>query len=310
MNILKLLICLWASVDVNDCEFRYDSSGFITIFNKKIGMKIRTKTYENKEPEISDIPELVDLSITDYCEENCEFCYKNSGCSGKHADMKVLNNIIYQMGNAGVFEIAIGGGDPVSHPEFSKILYKIKNSGIVPSFSTRSTKWLDNGEIVKSVKENCGAVAFSVRNAKEVKSFIAKSEKVGIKPSLHFVLGGSDLKNIPKIMDLRDRYEKLIILGFKNIGRGKDFTPYSTKGWIDILNEYKWSKVGVDASLAEVLRKESSIPQIYIRKEDGVFSMYNDAVENTASFNSFSEDKIKCDKKPFEEIWREVRKTN
>jgi hypothetical protein len=53
---------------------RFDSSGnFWSLFDSKNGTKIRF-SFENGNAEKSEVPELVDIKITNYCDEGCRYC--------------------------------------------------------------------------------------------------------------------------------------------------------------------------------------------------------------------------------------------
>lgn len=55
-------------------------------FDIKYGTKVRFSFNDNAPKyEKSEVPELVDLNITDFCDKGCKFCYKDSTQKGKHA---------------------------------------------------------------------------------------------------------------------------------------------------------------------------------------------------------------------------------
>jgi hypothetical protein len=72
-------------------------------------------------------PESIDLKITDYCERHCSFCYEHSNSSGRSGD---LDHPILDTLSAGT-ELAIGGGDPLSHLYLDSFLERMRNRGVV-----------------------------------------------------------------------------------------------------------------------------------------------------------------------------------
>ena len=67
-------------------------------------------------------PELLDVSITNYCERGCDFCYRSSNLSGNFMDVDFYRDIVEEAQKLGVFQIALGGGNPNQHPEFIDFL--------------------------------------------------------------------------------------------------------------------------------------------------------------------------------------------
>jgi uncharacterized radical SAM superfamily Fe-S cluster-containing enzyme len=93
-------------------------------------------------PRAGAVPELLDVSITDYCATGCPFCYRGSTEAGQHASTSYLRRLAAACGEAGVFEVAIGGGEPTEHPDFVEILRAFRDAGVVPNFTTRNVDYL------------------------------------------------------------------------------------------------------------------------------------------------------------------------
>jgi MoaA/NifB/PqqE/SkfB family radical SAM enzyme len=83
------------------------------------GTKIRFTDQKNFVPSF---PESIDLKITNQCDSNCQFCHENSNSHGKHGDIdKIINQLKYLPPFTGI-ELAIGGGNPLIHPDLEKFL--------------------------------------------------------------------------------------------------------------------------------------------------------------------------------------------
>lgn len=65
-------------------------------------------------------PEFYDLKVTGNCEGNCPYCYMNSKVGDHYVDIvqKVRNYFGPMAPNQRPFQVALGGGEPTSHPEF------------------------------------------------------------------------------------------------------------------------------------------------------------------------------------------------
>ena len=85
------------------------------------GTKIR---YTSKDEFEALFPESIDIKITNYCDSNCSMCHERSDTLGKHAriDHKFLTTL--KRGT----ELAIGGGNPLSHPQLFEFLSLMKIS--------------------------------------------------------------------------------------------------------------------------------------------------------------------------------------
>ena len=71
----------------------------------------------------ADFPDSFDLKITDSCDRGCKFCHENSLPNGKHGDImkaKFIDTLHPYT------EIAIGGGNPLEHPDLIAFLKKLK----------------------------------------------------------------------------------------------------------------------------------------------------------------------------------------
>src|SRR3990167_4803855 len=78
-------------------------------------------------------PESIDVKITDYCDMNCVYCHESSTVKGAHANLNKLFDIISEL-PAGV-ELAIGGGNPLSHPDLVEFLQRLKTKGLIANIT-------------------------------------------------------------------------------------------------------------------------------------------------------------------------------
>ena len=99
-------------------------NGNYTVFLYTDGTKEKITEEEHFKAEF---PDSIDLKITNYCDANCPMCHENSGTHGLHAD---LNAPFLSSLPAGI-ELAIGGGNPLSHPDLIPFLKRMKDMGIV-----------------------------------------------------------------------------------------------------------------------------------------------------------------------------------
>ncbi len=126
------------------------------------GKTIRMAIDPKKPITELDYPEFYDVKITGHCKGGCPWCYMDSHAWDLHyAD--AVDKIYAFFGdmteNQRPFQVAIGGGEPTSHPEFLLILEAFKRLGIEPNYTTNGM-WSGN-LILEKTKAMCGGVALS-----------------------------------------------------------------------------------------------------------------------------------------------------
>ena len=80
------------------------------------GTKIRENDLDFFEP---DTVESMDIKITNSCDKMCPFCHEASTPDGKHGD---ILNLPFLDTLHPYTELAIGGGNPLSHPDLIPFL--------------------------------------------------------------------------------------------------------------------------------------------------------------------------------------------
>lgn len=159
-----------------------------TFFNRKTGLFMRIEEKGFPEPFWSeDGPELLDISITNYCTRNCHFCYRQSNNNGNHMSMSDFKIIMNQAKEAGVLQIALGGGNPNQHPHFIDIIRNIREKGIIPSYTTNGEELSD--DILVATHNYCGAMAISLYPPYDrYEEIVQRIASFKIKLNLHIIL--------------------------------------------------------------------------------------------------------------------------
>ncbi len=197
---------------------------YSTLFNTKTGFFLRKEDPGFSSPYWSECgPELLDISITRWCDRGCPRCYRESNTAGKHMSIQDYRYILDQVKKMPVNQIALGGGNPNQHPDFSKILQVTRQEyGIVPSYTSNGRGLTQ--EVLESSKKYCGAVAISAYPPYEdLTNAIQKLTSIGIKTNIHFVLDKESiltaiswLKEPPAFLI---KVNAMIFLNFKPLGR-------------------------------------------------------------------------------------------
>ena len=163
-------------------------------------------------------PLLLDVSITNRCERQCDFCYRKAQSRGYDMPIEDYSVLLSQAKQCGVQQIAIGGGEPTLHPNFISILEQTVESGLIPNYSTNADYLTD--EVLIATKKYCGAMAVSIYdNIENYQATIERISDFGIVVNLHMILRSdlissytAFLQNPPKWLN---KVNAIIFLNYK-----------------------------------------------------------------------------------------------
>lgn len=286
---------------------RWDEQGkFWTLFNRDRGTKLRFSFVRDIDtPKRSEVPELVDVKITDKCFSACPYCYQGSTPRGDETDTSYLYYLAEQFAKERIFEVAIGGGEPTTHPKFIYILEMFKSRGVIPNFTTRSLSWFKDYTFT-SILPLIGSFAYSVETPKQIrelrttldyhKDLIEQVRHSPLNVNIHIVMGlHHDWQFRNLIRECLECNFTPILLGFKTTGRGAKTKQIPYDNWFhdiqEIFTELKmYRRIGIDTVMAEQygdLLEENGVPSILYHKGEGTFSCYVDAVKQTLAKSSF-----------------------
>ncbi len=91
-------------------------------------------------------PRRIYFQITRYCNLECPACFIKAGKDGYHVPTKAVMDIAEFMGQNGLIEARLTGGEPTMHPDFLDIVHKFQEENIYVSVATNgvmSQKTLD-----------------------------------------------------------------------------------------------------------------------------------------------------------------------
>jgi len=105
-------------------------------------------------------PIVAHWAVTYRCNLSCAFCYSESGPGREHEPPSAIRRrIVDRLAEWGVFEIALGGGEPTVLPDFPDLLAAIRGAGMVPNVTTNGT--IHRLEIIAALAEHAGVVHVS-----------------------------------------------------------------------------------------------------------------------------------------------------
>lgn len=265
---------------------KYPLQHYYTVFNRKTGFFARIEEKNHPEPTWSqEGPELLDISITNWCDKNCQICYKDSTTSGCHMSLSDYEEIMIQAEKMPVVQVALGGGNPNQHPYFTEILRLTrKKYNIVPSYTTNGRGL--SQEVLNVSKECCGAVAVSAYEPyDEMYDAIMELEQNQIKTNIHFVLSRTSIETaiewLTKTPPFLKGINAIIFLNYKPIGKHQDqnlllANSKDVRKFFNLVANRNYDfKIGFDScSVSGIVCYTQFDPTFFDHCDSGRFSMY------------------------------------
>lgn len=258
------------------------------------GTKIRQ--YEDT-PQIIH-PESMDVKITNYCDMGCEYCHEESTLEGKHADLTKLLDIIKDL-PAGV-EVAIGGGNPLSHPNLLPFLEELDKRGIIANITVNQGHLSKFGDLLvllikRGLVKGVG-ISVTSMNFKYVTPLLQLTDNI----VFHVIAGVNDIDILGKLRGLNSKV-KILILGYKTFGRGVTFFNDNVRKNLDewnskLRNYLRQVHLSFDNLAIEQLNVKDRLSdeeweQFYMG-DDFTYTMYIDAVDQMYAPTSRSNDRL------------------
>lgn len=192
--------------------FMYKNGNSFTSINSDDGTKERFTFDDDFNLEF---PETLDICCTKKCSAGCPFCYENCTPNGKHADImnaKFIDTL------RPYTEAALQLND-LTHPDLIAFLKKLRGKNIFPNITVNQIHFEEKENFIHQlvVEDLIKGIGISLR--KPTPEFISKVKKFpnAVIHTINGILSASDIEA------MRDQGLKLLILGYKNLGRGTDY---------------------------------------------------------------------------------------
>lgn len=251
-----------------------------------------TKVRFNKEDKlIPDMPESMDIKITNMCDMGCPFCHENSTVDGKHGDIMNLKFIDTLLPYT---ELAIGGGNPLCHPDLIEFLKLLKSKNLIANMTVNQKHFLKNVDMLKQLCSEGLLKGLGVSLTKVTDKLIDALKEFP-NAVIHVINGVHSIEEIEK---LYDHDFKMLILGYKFFRRGEDY--YSEKVdklmdewyfWLpEMLNRFEvvsFDNLALKQLKCERLMSEEEWSKFYMG-DDGNYTLYVDVVNQQFAKSSVS----------------------
>ena len=126
---------------------KYRNGNYDVYIDLSTGTKIRKNDLDNLTPSH---PESMDIKITNRCKHGCVMCHENSTKDGLHGDImnaKFIETLLPYT------ELAIGGGNPLEHPDLEMFLRKCKSLKLIPSMTVHQDDFMNNLEFLRMLRD-------------------------------------------------------------------------------------------------------------------------------------------------------------
>lgn len=271
----------------------YKNGNYNVHLNIETGTKIRQNNLDYFYPEF---PESMDVKITNQCDMGCPYCHEDSTKDGKHGD--ILNAKFIETLHP-YTELAIGGGNPLSHPDLIKFLEKCEKYQLIPSMTINQKHFESDYDKVKDLidKKLIYGLGVSITSVNDKLLDKLKSYKNIV---CHVIAGVVTKDTLEK---LAHNNLKILILGYKIFRRGQDYytdeptyVQEKVKMISDLLPEMQsgnWFNVISFDNLAvkqlnpKRLLSEELYNKLYMG-DDGFCTMFIDLVKNEFAESSTS----------------------
>jgi len=264
----------------------YRNGGFdVTILAN--GTKIRERI--SSQPPLW--PETMDLKITDWCDAGCAWCHEGSTKRGRHGNPDAILNLLRPLPPG--IEIAIGGGDPMSHPDFDRLVRGLHDIGLIANVTIngrhlerhrpRLDRLIDEGVI-----NGVGVSIYKTIPAWNYEHLV-----------LHMIAGVDD----PAMLENIER-KKILILGYKTFGRGSRYQNRHEDAvtariaqwrrellWISRAHHLSFDTLAIEQLEPRRLFRSQADYDRRFMGEEGQFSMYVDGVEQEYGIASYAPDR-------------------
>lgn len=274
----------------------YENGNYcVTMFDD--GTKVR---YNNDDFFIADRPESIDLKITNKCYGvncvPCPMCHEMSLPTGEHGDIMNLKFINTMLPYS---EIALGGGDVLTHPDLVPFLKRLKEQNIIANMTVNQFAFMNKIDFIKSLVDNELIYGLGVSLNEPDDEFI---EAIKDFPNavVHVING---IVTMEQLKALANHDLKILVLGYKSFGRGQAFylrfcddierlksefydmlPEIVNDGWFNCVS---FDNLAIKQLDPKRFMSDDEWSSFYMG-DDGAFTMYVDAVNHEFAVSSVS----------------------
>lgn len=276
---------------------KYHNGNYDVYIDLETGSKIRKNNLDNLTPEF---PESFDYKITNRCKHGCKMCHEASTPNGIHGD--IMNDKFVETLHP-YTELAIGGGNPLEHPDLEAFLYKCKELKLIPSMTVHQSDFMENLEFLRMLRDEKLIYGLGVSINYVTDELIEALHE--FPNAVCHIIAGITTESI--INKLANNDLKVLILGYKIFRRGEELYEKDSTN-IDFLIQYmydilpeminnKWfNTVSFDNLAIEQLKpsrllSKEQYDEFYMG-DDGNFTLFIDSVNKNFGVSSTAKERF------------------
>jgi hypothetical protein len=252
-----------------------------------------TKVREYEDTPMPIFPESIDVKITDYCDAGCAFCHEKSTKRGMHGDLTLGAHILTKM-PAGT-EIAIGGGNPISHPDLVSFLTELCKHGIIPNITINQFHLPMYADYIYNLINERLVFGLGISYNGVLDDIL--DQFVTSNTVFHLILGVHTINDLANIQ-AKYSHAKVLLLGYKQFGRGatyyNDTIKKELRRWYQKLSVFFQGELTL--SFDNLAIEQLNLIRFFSHEDwqtfymgnDGTFTMYMDLVKKEYAATSTS----------------------
>lgn len=259
------------------------------------GTRIKETLNALDDKFIAEFPDSADMKITNFCDMNCSMCHEASSINGKHAIQLLSHPIIANLHP--YTELAIGGGNPLSHPQLFEFLELLKEKKVIANMTVNYKHFIDNLSTVNYLVNNnlIKGIGISSNVIDENLIYILEHYPNIVLHTINGLIKPEEFKK------LYNKSIKVLILGYKEFRKGKDLYEKEQEN-IDNNKEWMYNNIADFIknfrvlSFDELALKQLDVKRImpkekwdlYYQGGDGQSTMFIDMIEEVFAKSSIS----------------------
>ena len=287
----------------------YRNGNYNVYLNTLDGTKIR---FTEDDYYDADRPESMDIKVTNQCDKGCPWCHEDSKPDGLHADLSqsFIDTI------EPYTEIAIGGGNVLSHPDIDSFLLHLKGLKLIPSVTVNQDHFVRSFDRIKNWYDNRLVYGIGVSLTSPDEELIRMLKK--IPTSIIHVINGIFTED--DLTRLAGNGLKILVLGYKDIRRGSKYKSGHDK---EVDSNISWLSNHMDElykSFNTVCMDNLAIEQLPVREtigdklfeeiymgDDGHHTFYIDMVNKEYAVSSTYTDRYHIGDKSVKDMFYDVK---
>ena len=271
-----------------------------------------TKVRETEEDDfIPAFSENTDVCLTKKCSQGCVFCYEGCTKDGLHGriDYHFLDTL-----HAGT-EVALNGND-MDHPQLDELLHKLKDKGVFANITVSKNQFIQNYEKIINYQKQELLYGIGISANAFDDEFIKMLE--GVENSvIHTIAGICTVEEYKKLFDHR---VKVLVLGYKNRGRGVDYLKKNNTDIYDNIQELNENLQEIAKNVLVLSFDNLAIEQLqnihavvgedwdtFYMGDDGNYTFYIDLVAGTFAKNSCIDERFPIGDKSMDDMFNFIR---